>query len=320
MEIKTRKIGIVGVGHVGAHCAFSLAIQGLADELVLVDLKEEKMTAEVQDIRDAAMFFPHRVIINRGTYADLGDCDIIVNAVGAIAVIGTDTHLDRTIEMEYTIHQVREMMPKIMASGFNGIIISISNPCDVVTGIVAELSSLPKGHVFGTGTGLDSSRLISELSLQTGVDHKAINAHMLGEHGMSQMAAWSCVTFGGVPLSVLEKTDERFVFDHEEMRMKATQGGFVTYRGKQCTEYGICAVLARDVRCVLHDEKCIVPASMLLDGEYGEHDVFAGVPCVIGKNGVERVLELPLTEAEKAELHACCDIIRANMEKAKHIQ
>ena len=143
---------------------------------------------------------------------------------------------------------------------------------------------------------------------------------MMGEHGASQMAAWSCVSFGGVPLSVLEKQmPEKFDFDKPELQKLAIGGGWVTYSGKGCTEYGICSTAARMVRCILNDEKRIMPASTLLDGEYGEHDVFVGVPCLIGKNGIEQIMELPLTEAEKAQFHACCDDVRRNIKTAEGI-
>ena len=311
-----KKVGIIGLGHVGAHVAYSLIIQGIPNELVLVDPKEGKVASETQDLRDALMYCPHTVTITPGTYADLGDCDVIVNCIGDITLCATGNRLD---EMNYTAAQVKSYAKKVKASGFKGYIVNITNPCDVITDLLAKEIGLPKGHIFGTGTGLDTSRLVSQLSQQTGVAHQSISAYMIGEHGASQMAAWSCVSFGGVPLSVLEKTDARFALDKPELQKKAIGGGWVTYSGKGCTEYGICSTAARMVRCILNDEKRIMPASFALDGEYGEHDVFVGVPCLIGKNGVERVLELPLTEAEKADFHRCCDDVRKNIATAATI-
>lgn len=200
--MKTRKAAVIGLGHVGAHVAYSLAIQGIVSELVLVDLKQDKLVSEVQDLRDALLYCPHDVVINGGTYTDLGDCDVIVNAVGDIDLVASGNRLD---EMNFTAAQVKGYVKKVMASGFKGFIINITNPCDVITDIIYRESGLPKGHVFGTGTGLDTSRLVSQLSLQTGVAPQSISAYMIGEHGASQMAAWSCVSFGGVPLSTLEK-------------------------------------------------------------------------------------------------------------------
>ena len=314
--MKTRKVGVIGLGHVGAHVAYSLAVQGIADELVLVDMKEQKLASEVQDLRDAAAYLPHRVTVNPGDFADLGDCDAIVNSVGKIELL--ETH-DRLTEMDFTIAAVRSYVDKIKASGFDGVLINITNPCDIVTRELAMGLGLPKGRVFGTGTGLDTSRLLSALNRQTGIDHKSITAYMLGEHGALQFAPWSCVSFRGMPLDELTKTDEKFRFDRDALQKESIGGGWVTYAGKQCTEYGICTTAARMVHIVLHDEKAIMPASMELDGEYGETGLFAGVPCLIGKNGVEQIIELPLTDEEKAKFHDCCEGIRKNMEHLKDI-
>ena len=314
--MKTRKVGVIGLGHVGAHVAYSLAVQGIADELVLVDMKEQKLASEVQDLRDAAAYLPHRVTVNPGDFADLGDCDVIVNSVGKIELL--ETH-DRLTEMDFTIAAVRGYVDKIKASGFDGVLINITNPCDIVTRELAMGLGLPKGRVFGTGTGLDTSRLLSALNRQTGVDHKSITAYMMGEHGALQFAPWSCVSFRGMPLDEWAKTDEKFRFDRDALQKESIGGGWVTYAGKQCTEYGICTTAARMVHIVLHDEKTIMPASMELDGEYGETGLFAGVPCLIGKDGVEQIIELPLTDEEKAKFHDCCEGIRKNMEHLKDI-
>ena len=314
--MKTRKVGIIGLGHVGAHVAYSLAIQGIADELVLVDMKEQKLASEVQDLRDAVAYMPHRVTINGGDFADLGDCDVIVNSVGKIELL--ETH-DRLTEMDFTIAAVRGYVDKIKASGFNGVLINITNPCDIVTRELALGLGLPKGRVFGTGTGLDTSRLLSALARQTGIDHKSITAYMLGEHGNLQFAPWSCVSFRGMPLDKWAETDEKFRFDREALKKESIGGGWVTYNGKKCTEYGICTTAARMVHIVLHDEKVIMPASMELCGEYGEEGLFVGVPCLIGKDGVEQVIELPLTDEEKATFHECCEGVRKNMEHLKDI-
>ena len=314
--MKTRKVGIIGLGHVGAHVAYALAIQGIADELVLVDHNPQKLASEVQDLRDAVAYMPHRVTVNGGDFADLGGCDVIVNSVGKIELL--ETH-DRLSEMDFTIKAVRGYAHKIKESGFAGVLINITNPCDIVTRELALHLGLPKGRVFGTGTGLDTSRLLSALNRQTGVDHKSITAYMMGEHGALQFAPWSCVSFRGMPLDKWAETDERFRFDREALKKESIGGGWVTYSGKKCTEYGICTTAARMVHIVLHDEKAIMPASMELCGEYGEEGLFVGVPCLIGKDGVEQVIELPLTEEELATFHACCDGVRKNMEHLKDL-
>ena len=281
---KKRVLGVVGMGHVGAHVAYALAIQGIADELVLVDQNEQKLASEVQDLRDAVAYMPHRVTVRGGDFSDLGVCDVIVNSVGKIDLL-----------------------------------INITNPCDIVTRELALHLGLPRGRVFGTGTGLDTSRLLSALARQTGLDHKSITCYMMGEHGNQQFAPWSCVSFRGVPLDEWAKTDERFRFDRDALQKESIGGGWVTFSGKFCTEYGIATTAARMAYAVLHDEKVILPASTELCGEYGEAGLFAGVPCVIGESGVEQVVELPLTADEKATFHACCEGIRHNMEHLKEI-
>lgn len=317
--MKLRKVGIIGLGHVGAHVAYSLAVQGIVDELVLVDMNEGKVVSECQDLRDSVAYIPHRVSVQPGDFADLKDCDVVVDAVGKIDILRAIPH-NRLDEMDFTIKAVRGFVGKIKASGFNGVLLNISNPCDIVTRELALGLGLPKGRVFGTGTGLDTSRLISALARHTGVDHKSITCYMLGEHGNAQFAPWSCVSFKGKPLAEWAKTDEKFRFDHDELQKESINGGWVTFDGKFCTEYGIATTAARMVSVVLHDEKAIMPASAELCGEYGESGLFIGVPCVIGKDGVEEVVELPLTDEEKAKFHECCEDVRKNMEHLKDIK
>ena len=315
--MKKRTVGVVGLGHVGAHVAYSLAIQGIADELILVDLKDQKLASEVQDLRDSVAYMPHRVSVRAGDFSDLGECDVIVNSVGKIDLLRGNT--DRVAEMKFTVPAVRSYVQKIKDSGFNGVLINITNPCDVVTNELAKGLGLPRGRVFGTGTGLDTARLLSALARQTGVDHKSITCYMLGEHGNQQFAPWSCVSFRGMPLDVWAEKDARFRFDRAALQKESIGGGWVTFSGKFCTEYGIATTAARMAHIVLHDEKAIMPASAELCGEYGETGLFAGVPCVIGANGVEEVVELPLTGDEKATFHACCEGIRTNMEHLKEL-
>ena len=230
---KKRVLGVVGMGHVGAHVAYALAIQGIADELVLVDQNEQKLASEVQDLRDAVAYMPHRVTVRGGDFSDLSVCDVIVNSVGKIDLL-RGTH-DRLTEMDFTIPAVRGYAEKIKASGFDGVLINITNPCDIVTRELALHLGLPRGRVFGTGTGLDTSRLLSALARQTGLDHKSITCYMLGEHGNQQFAPWSCVSFRGVPLDTWAKTDERFRFDREALQKESIGGGWVTFAGKFCT-------------------------------------------------------------------------------------
>lgn len=316
--MNNRKVGIIGVGHVGAHVAYALAIQGIVDELVLVDTNEDRVISECQDISDACQHMPHRIRIQIGTYKDLADCDIIVNSAGDISLLlGSE---DRSRELRYTVPAVHTWTGIVKESGFNGIVLSISNPCDVVTWEIAKELQLPKGHVLGTGTGLDTARLVSQIAKVTDIDHKSIQAFMLGEHGNSMFAAWSCTHFNGMSLEDYAKVNPKFCFDHEELEQLGRHGGWVTFRWKHATEYSIGTTAARMVKAILHDERIIMPASTELNGEYGQTAVCAGVPCVLGKNGVEEIIELPLTAKESEKMQQSCDTIRANINIADSLK
>lgn len=308
--MKTRAVGILGVGHVGAHIAYTLAVRGIVDELLLIDINEQKAVSECQDLRDAVAYLPHRVSVDTASFADLAACDVLLNCVGKNALLETQ---DRVAEGMFTVPLVNKCLKKIIGSGFHGVAINVTNPCDIITHQLIQGLQMPKGRVFGTGSGLDTSRLLSALARQTGIAHKSISACMLGEHGNAQFVPWSCVSFCGRSLGDWAKADQRFCFDRAAIQEEAIRGGWVTFLGKKCTEYGIAATAAQMVQMVLHDERGIMSASMELDGEYGESGLCIGVPCVIGKNGVEQIVELPLAEDEAADFHRCCESVRQNM-------
>ena len=307
-----RKIGIVGQGHVGAHVANSLLMQGLADELYLCDVNEQKLTSEVQDLTDSLSFYPHNCkIVNCGAeYERLAGCDVIVNAAGNVAAAAKD----RDGELFVTTEIARTFVARIADAGFAGVWVSISNPCDVVCTEIWRLSGCDPRRVVGSGTALDSARLRNAIASKVALDQHSINAYMLGEHGNSQFAAFSAVNFGGKPLAELAtEQPERFGFDHAEVEDLARQGGYVTYAGKQCTEYAVANAAARLVQAVLGNEHYVTTCSTLLTGEYGERGVFASLPCVVGAAGVEEVFALLLTEAEQAAFHASCEHIQGNI-------
>ena len=314
MEIKLRKVGIIGVGHVGAHVAFSLVTQGIVDELVLVDINKQKAISERQDLLDAATYLPHRINVIAGEYEDFADCDIIVNSVGKI-----DESRDRLAELQQSIDMVNTYIKRIMDAGFNGIIINITNPCDIIAYHIYKVSGLPKNQVFGTGTGLDSSRFRNVMAECTGIDHKSIIGYSLGEHGDSQMIPWSVVNLGGKSLSELEKErpDTFGKLDKKDITYRTIKGGWFTYEGKKCTEFGIASTAARLINGIYHDEKFVTTASTLLEGEYGEKDLFISIPVVIGKDGVEDKYELNLTEKELEEFKHSCHVVKENIAKIK---
>ncbi|MFT8649543.1 MAG: L-lactate dehydrogenase [Bifidobacterium psychraerophilum] len=333
MSYRPVSIGIIGLGHVGPHVANSLILQGVADQLLLCDTNEEKLAAEVQDLNDSTVFAPHRaVVVNcHADYERLAQCDIIVNSAGQVTL----SAISRTGELFKAIDDVRSYVGRIAAAGFTGFWVNVSNPCDVVTREIHRLSGLPASHVMGTGTVLDSARLRTVISLKTGLAPESIQAYMIGEHGNTQIAAWSSISFAGKLLSELGAARPRdhaeqggeagksqtsagsgiYDLDAAEVEAKAREGGYVAYRGKQCTEYAIGNAAARLVRAILHDEHVVLSASVQLNGEYGQDGLFISVPSVIGAEGAGDIFELSLNDQERAGFEASCDAVRDNYAK-----
>lgn len=307
-ETNTRKVVIIGAGHVGSHCALSLLFSKEADELVLIDIKEEKARMQALDLDDAASNLSHRVRVRAGTYDDCTDAQIVVMAAGKTRLPG-QTRLDM---FDDSIAIMNDIVGPLKASGFSGILLSISNPADIVGDFLRKRLGLPKNRVFSTGTSLDSARLRRILSEILGIDRRSIYACSIGEHGDSQVVPVSHCTVGGVPLPA-------YTAAHPELAEKLSvpylseqvqQAGMRVVIGKGCTEFGIGMVCCDLVRAIFRDERRILPVSTLLEGEYGERGIHAGVPAVIGKNGVERVIEWTLAPEEAARFHQSCEVLR----------
>ena len=317
MSIKTRRVVIVGSGNVGSHCAFSLAVQGVCDEIIMIDKIEKKANAEAVDLSDTVSYLPHYVTSRKGTFEDCSDADIIVVSLG----VPPEPNKSRLDFLEGTIREVDTIIEPIMKSGFDGIIVVISNPVDVVANYILEKTKLPKNRVFGTGTTLDSSRLRRILSHETGIDAKSIQGYTMGEHGDSQMVPWSHVSLGGKPIFDLIKEKPKTFgnLDLDDIEKRAAFAAYEIIAGKGCTEFGIGVGLTEIVKTILHNERKILPATTLLNGEYGQTDVFASVPVIMRKDGIEEIIEINLTNNEKEKFNNSCNIIRSYIEKSKEI-
>ncbi|OOM75072.1 L-lactate dehydrogenase 2 [Clostridium puniceum] len=315
MGIKTRKIVIVGSGNVGSHCAFSLAIQGVCDEIVMIDKLEEKANAEAIDLSDTVSYLPHYVKSKKGTFKDCKDADIIVVSLG----VPPEVNKSRLEFLKETIREIDTIINPILESGFNGIFIVISNPVDIIAYYIWKKTRFPKNKVFGTGTTLDSSRLRRILSYETGIDQKSIQAYSMGEHGDSQMVPWSHVYFGGKPLFDLmkEKADTYGKLNLEELNYRTANAANEIIVGKRCTEFGISVGLTEIVKAIYHDEKKILPASTLLEGQYNQNNLFASVPVVMGKDGIEEIIEIKLTDDEQKKFNTSCAVLKEYINKAK---
>ena len=314
MAIKTRKVGIIGAGNVGSHLGLQLAVQGLADEVVFYDVNNDKAMGESLDLMDAVSYQPHHFEAYAGTIDDMKDADIMINASGKPRLPG-QTRLDM---MDGGIATTKEFLPLIEKSGFDGIIISISNPCDIIAEYIQYKLDYPKNKIIGSGTALDSARLQYQLSHQLKINRRSLTAYLLGEHGDSSMIPWSHVTVAGKTLDeLLAEKPELYKMDPKDVILeKVHREGYVENTTKGCTEFGVTSATAELVRAIYHNEHKVLPVSVYLDGPYGIKDSFASVPVKIGKDGVEDIIELHLTAEENAELQASIKVLKEHFERA----
>ena len=314
MAIKTRKVGIIGAGNVGSHLGLQLAVQGLADEVVFYDVNNDKAMGESLDLMDAVSYQPHHFEAYAGTIDDMKDADIMINASGKPRLPG-QTRLDM---MDGGIATTKEFLPLIEKSGFDGIIISISNPCDIIAEYIQYKLDYPKNKIIGSGTALDSARLQYQLSDQLKINRRSLTAYLLGEHEDSSMIPWSHVTVAGKKLDeLLAEKPELYKMDPKDVILeKVHREGYVENTTKGCTEFGVTSATAELVRAIYHNEHKVLPVSVYLDGPYGIKDSFASVPVKIGKDGVEDIIELHLTEEENAELAASIKVLKEHFERA----
>ncbi|MDO4572713.1 MAG: L-lactate dehydrogenase [Clostridia bacterium] len=307
------KIVIIGAGHVGSHCALSLSLLGVCGEIVLLDIDRRKAEAQARDAADAAALLPHAVRIRDGWYDECRTADIVVLAAGAPRVPernarGETVAPSRLALLEETMGMLRDVAPQLARSGFDGVAVSISNPCDVIAQCLQARLGLPAARVFGTGTGLDTARLRARLAEASGCSCAAVSCLVMGEHGDSQVAPRSQARIQGKP-----PEPDLFAAAAQAARM----GGASIIGGKGATEFGIGLVLAEIARAVLRDEKRALPVSALLEGQFGQRDVYAGVPALIGRSGVEAICRPTLTPDELLGFARSCEIIRRHARRAE---
>ena len=316
-NIKTRKIAIIGVGHVGSHAGYSLASQGLVENIVYIDIDKKKAFSQALDIFDSIVYLPHRIIVKDGDYSDIYDADIMVICAGPLPNM-SQTRMDTLGD---TVAVMKDIISNIKKTKFAGIIINISNPADVITHYIQNQLNYDYKKIISTSTTLDSARLRRAISEEINIDQKSIYAYSLGEHGESQMVAWSTVTIAGKPLFELikEKPEKYGKLDLNKIAEKGKKGGWEVLGGKGSTEFGIGASLSEVVKAIICNEHRVLPVSVYLNGEYGQKDVYASVPAVLGKDGVEEIIELNMTEEEKKLFDNSCKIMSENYKLALSI-
>ncbi|WP_315906176.1 L-lactate dehydrogenase [Priestia koreensis] len=311
---KTRKVAVIGTGFVGSSYAFSLVNQGLVNELVLIDANKEKALGEALDMNHAVPF-GNPLTISAGDYEDCKDADVVVITAGANQAPG-ETRLDLS---EKNIDIFKKIVPAIMESGFSGILMVATNPVDILSYVTWQLSGLPKERVIGSGTILDTARFRYLLSDYFHIDPRNVHAYIIGEHGDTELPVWSHAQIGGVPIQqFLNGVEAPLHPDMQQLFVNVRDAAYQIINRKGATYYGIAMGLVRLTRAILNNEQSILTVSTLLEGQYGIDNVYIGVPAVINKDGIQRIIELSLSEKEHAQLLHSADTLKSRYpEKAK---
>jgi L-lactate dehydrogenase len=296
------KIALIGTGMVGMSFAYAATIQGLCKELVLIDIDSERAKGEAYDLQHAIPFLNVATRIYSGGYELCQDADIAIIPAGAPQLPG-ETRLEL---VEKNAKIMRSIIKPLIASGFDGIIIVASNPVDIMTYVAMKESGLPTHRVFGSGTYLDSGRLRHNLAELFKVSPNSIHSYIIGEHGDSSLPTFSAANVAGKPLFELAEEKKIPKEDLEHAYSFARDAAYEIIRRKKATYYGIGAALARIVKSIMSDECNVIPLSAYLTGQYGQKDLYIGVPAVATRNGIREIIEVPLSEEEKLKFdHSC---------------
>ena len=314
MAINERKAAIIGCGFVGASIAFRFLQQGLFSRLVLLDANRAKAEGEAMDLSDG-LPYGAAMEISAGTYDDIADCGLVVVTAGVNQKPG-ETRLE-LIGRNAVI--LKSIIGEITARDFQGILLIVSNPVDVLTHVAWKLSGYPKERVIGSGTVLDTARLKQLLGEEMGVDSRNVHAFIVGEHGDSELAVWSGANVSGLDLDdfcrlrgkeLHQPARERI---YREIRDSANE----IIKRKGATYYGIAMAVGRIAACIVRDEHAVLPISVALEGEYGLEGVRMSVPSIVGKNGLEKILEIPLGKEGREALSRSAGQLREAVDSLK---
>ena len=309
MSFKDSKVVIIGAGNVGATTAYSIINQGLCEEIVLVDVNKDKALAEALDMQNSVHFMNRNIRVSAGDYSACADADIVI--ITAAAPMPKESN-DRLKMLAPSISIMRSIIGSIMSSGFNGVLVLVSNPVDVMTYFAWRLSGLPRERVIGSGTTLDTARLCGAISEMYDLDSKSVEAYVMGEHGDSEFVSWNSATVGGKRIDdVMNDNRSRTTLSKEELLKKTVQAGWEIFNRKGNTCYGIASSVTAIVKSVLYNENRILPVSVYLSGQYGISDVFISAPSIIGNTGIKEIVEIRLGEDELAAMRHSAQILKS---------
>lgn len=310
--MKKGKVVLVGTGFVGMSMAYSMLNRGGVSDLILIDIDKDKTVGEEMDLSHGLPYAPQKMIIKSGDYSQCKDAQVVVITAG-IAQKPGQTRLELA---EVNAKIVKSITKEIMASGFNGIIIVASNPVDLMTYVVAETSGLPKNQVIGSGTVLDTARLRYLVGDYLKVSSKNVHAYIMGEHGDSSFVPWEHCYVGCKRIIDVMKDNHHPMEKLDKIHEDVVNAAYEIIEKKKATYYGIGMALTRLVGAVINDENSILTVSAYLNNQYGQDDIYIGVPAIINKNGVRELLELELNEKEQAKLDNSCRLIKEMRKEA----
>ena len=295
-----RKIVLIGTGMVGMSYAYALLNQNLCDELVLIDINKKRAEGEAMDLNHGVAFSGGNMEIYAGEYTDCCNADLVVLTAGLPQKEGQN-RLDLLKENRKIFETI---LQSVLENGFHGIFLVATNPVDIMTRIVYEISDFPPEKVIGTGTALDTARLRYLLGEKFMIDPRNMHAYVMGEHGDSEFVPWSQAMMTTKPIFDLCGETEGCHFQElleleEEVRMAA----YKIIEAKKATYYGIGMAMARITKAIFGNEYSVLTVSAHLQGEYGENGIYIGIPCVVNRMGIQRIVELPLGSEEKQRLH-----------------
>ncbi len=315
MNLNKRKVVLVGTGMVGMSFAYSALNRGVCDELVLVDIDKRRAEGEAMDLNHGIAFAGSSMKISAGEYSDCADADIVVICAGVSQKPG-ESRLD-LLKRNAAVFQ--SIVEPIVHSGFGGIFLVATNPVDIMTRITYELSGFNPGRVLGTGTTLDTARLRYLLGDYFSVDPRNVHAYVMGEHGDSEFVPWSQAMLATKPVAdICRQSEGKFCLEEmQKISVEVRDAAQKIIEAKRATYYGIGMALVRIVRAVLSNENSVLTVSARLRGEYGQKEVYAGIPCLVNRGGVNRALELNLTKEELGQFDQSCQILRDSYEGLK---
>lgn len=310
--MKDSKIILIGTGAVGSSFAYASTLLGVGRELGIIDINEDNVEGEVMDLTDAISFTKPKNIY-KADYSDCKDAEVVVITAGAAQKEG-ETRLDL---VDKNLAIFKDMIGKVVDSGFDGIFLIASNPVDILTYATWKYSGFPASKVIGTGTTLDSSRFKKEIAGLIGIDPRSVEAFIMGEHGDTEFPVWSHTNIGGLPIYEWVRNqselDEKALLDTFENSKNAA---YEIIKKKGATFYGIGMALTALVRAIIDDENSVYSTSSYLKGEYGLDDIYLGVPTIIGKDGAKWVIEIPLTDIEKENMDKSAQTLKDIIDKS----